>query len=50
MEFIEEWPDIRDPVNVYVDENDAVWVVSAALNRIMKYNLDGVLQYHWGVD
>ena len=47
-EFIEEWPDIQDPVNVYIDENDAVWVLSAALNRIMKYNRDGVLQYFWG--
>jgi peptidylamidoglycolate lyase len=46
--FIEQWPDITDPVGVYVDENESVWVVSAALNRILKYNRDGVLQYHWG--
>ena len=47
-EFIEEWPDIQDPVNVYIDENDAVWVLSASNNRIMKYNLEGELQYFWG--
>ena len=46
--FIEEWPDVTDPVGVFIDETDAVWVVSAALNRILKYNRDGVLQYHWG--
>lgn len=47
-EFIEEWPDISDPVGVYVDEHNAVWVVSGRLNRLLKYNRDGVLQYHWG--
>ena len=47
-EFIEEWPDITDPVGIFIDENDAVWVISAAVNRILRYNLDGVLQYHWG--
>jgi peptidylamidoglycolate lyase len=46
--FIEEWPDISDPVGIYIDENEAVWVVSGRLNRILKYNLDGHLQYHWG--
>jgi len=48
-EFIEEWPDISDPVGVFIDENDAVWVISAMLNRILRYNLDGELQYHFGV-
>jgi len=48
-EFIEEWPDISDPVGVFIDENHAVWVISARLNRLLKYNRDGELQYHWGV-
>ena len=48
-EFIEEWPDISDPVGVFADESDAVWVISAKLNRILKYSRDGELQYHWGV-
>lgn len=47
-EFIEQWPDISDPVGVFIDENDAVWVISAKLNRILKYNRDGELQYYWG--
>ncbi len=46
--FLEEWPDITDPVGVYIDENEAVWVISATLNRILKYDRDGRLQYHWG--
>ena len=47
-EFIEEWPNIYDPVGVIVDENDDVWVLSARLNRILKYNKQGELLYHWG--
>ncbi len=48
-EFIEEWPDISDPVGVFTDEHDAVWVISARLNRLLKYDTEGRLQYHWGV-
>ena len=47
-EFIEEWTDISDPVGVFIDENDGVWVISAKLNRILKYSRDGELQYYWG--
>ena len=47
-EFIEEWPDISDPVGVYVDESNGVWVISAVLNRILKYNRDGELQTYFG--
>jgi sugar lactone lactonase YvrE len=47
-EFIEEWPDVSDPVGVFIDERDAVWVISATLNRLLKYNRDGELQYYWG--
>ena len=48
-EFIEEWDDVHDPVNVWVDQNDAVWVVSASHNRILKYTREGEFQYGWGV-
>jgi hypothetical protein len=47
-EFIEEWPGVIDPVGIFITEEQDVWVVSAALNRLLKYNTDGVLQYHWG--
>lgn len=47
-EFIEEWPDVSDPVGIFIDERDAVWVISARLNRILKYDLNGALQYYWG--
>lgn len=47
-EFVEEWPGVIDPVGIYVDESEAVWVVSAALNRLLKYDTQGILQYYWG--
>ncbi len=47
-EFIEEWPDIYDPVNIWLDEDGWVWVISARLNRVLKYSTAGQLQYHWG--
>jgi peptidylamidoglycolate lyase len=47
-EFIEEWPNVEDPVGVYIDERDGVWVISAAQNRILKFNTQGVLQHGFG--
>jgi streptogramin lyase len=47
-EFIEEWPDVSDPVGIFIDESDWVWVISARLNRILKYGRGGELQYYWG--
>ena len=46
--FIEEWPDITDPVGVFIDEHHAVWVISASLHRLLKYSRDGELQHSWG--
>jgi sugar lactone lactonase YvrE len=47
-QLIEEWPDVTNPAGVYIDENEAVWVVSATLNRLIKYNKQGELQYYFG--
>jgi sugar lactone lactonase YvrE len=47
-EFVEEWPGVIDPVGIFITEEDDVWVVSAALNRLMKFNTQGQLLYHWG--
>ncbi|MSR35584.1 MAG: hypothetical protein EXR95_02915 [Gemmatimonadetes bacterium] len=46
--FIEEWPGVIDVVGIFIDESEAVWVVSAAMNRLLKYNTQGQLLYHWG--
>jgi hypothetical protein len=47
-QFVEEWPDIHDPVNIYIDENEAVWVADGTLNRILKFSLEGELLDHFG--
>jgi len=47
-EFLEEWPGVIDPVGIYIDESEAVWVVSAALNRLLKYTTQGQLEVYWG--
>ena len=47
-EYIEEWPDIYDPVAIFIDESDAVWVLDATLNRMLKYSLAGELLDYWG--
>ncbi len=46
--FVEEWPNISDPVGIFIDENDAVWVLSAKLNRILKFSMQGELLYYFG--
>jgi hypothetical protein len=46
--FVEEWPDIWDPVAIMVDVNDFVWVLDATLNRILKYNMNGQLLDYFG--
>jgi hypothetical protein len=47
-QFVEEWPGVIDPVGIFVDNSEAIWVVSAALNRLLKYNTKGELLYHFG--
>ena len=32
----------------YIDESYGVWVLDATLNRLLKYDRDGRLQYTWG--
>jgi hypothetical protein len=46
--FIEQWPDIFDPVNIMIDDKDAVWVADGTLNRILKYSLEGELLDYFG--
>ena len=47
-EFVEEWPNVTNPAGIYMDEDENVWVVSATLNRLVKYNKQGVFQNYFG--
>ena len=46
--LIEEWPDIYDPVGLYIDESESVWVLDATLNRLLRFDLEGRLLDYWG--
>jgi hypothetical protein len=47
-EFVEEWPDIKGPTGIYIDERENAWVLSTTLNQILQFNLNGELQYQFG--
>ncbi|MBI4519693.1 MAG: hypothetical protein HY701_02555 [Gemmatimonadetes bacterium] len=47
-EYIEEWPNIYDPVGIFIDENEMLWVLDATLNRMLKYSREGELLDYWG--
>jgi DNA-binding beta-propeller fold protein YncE len=47
-EYIEEWPDIFDPVNIYIDQSESVWVADGTLNRILKFSTEGELLDYFG--
>jgi hypothetical protein len=42
------WPDINSPACVWVDESNSVWVCGRTTNRMLKYDTQGHLLYHWG--
>ena len=47
-QFIEEWRNIFDPVNIMIDQNESVWVADGTLNRILKYSTQGELLDYFG--
>ena len=47
--FIDQWPNIRKPSYIHITKDGALWVVSGAGNRILKYDMNGKLQTWWGM-
>jgi hypothetical protein len=47
-EFIEEWPEVTNPAGLYMDEDENVWVVSATLNRLVKFSKEGEFLTYFG--
>ena len=47
-EFVEAWPDIFDPVDMFITEDQSIWVMDGSVQRLLKYDRTGQLQYHWG--
>ena len=46
--WVATWPNIASPACVWVDESNAVWVCGRTTNRMLKYDTEGHLLYHWG--
>ena len=46
--WVATWPDIASPACVWVDESNSVWVCGRTTNRMLKYDTEGHLLYHWG--
>jgi DNA-binding beta-propeller fold protein YncE len=48
--YLDEWDNVRSPAFLMVSaDNKSLWVASNGENRIVKYDLNGVLQTSWGV-
>ena len=47
-QFIEEWPDIKGPTGIHIDQSEQIWVMSTTLNQISQYSTEGVLEYQFG--
>jgi sugar lactone lactonase YvrE len=45
---LDTWPGIRFPNHVIATPNDGVWVSDGTNARLLKYDTNGTLQYHWG--
>jgi hypothetical protein len=47
--FLDQWPNIRDPWDVHVTADQRyVWVADGQLNKFLKFDKSGHLLYSWG--
>jgi hypothetical protein len=46
--FLDQWPNIRNPYTIRISEDGYAWISSGVLNEFLKYDLNGKLLYHWG--
>ena len=47
--FLDEWPNIRSPTHIMVSADNFVWVSDLETSKLLKYDTNGRLLYHWGV-
>ena len=40
-QFIDEWPDIKGPPGIYIDQSEQVWVMPTTLGQISQYRCGG---------
>ena len=47
--YLREWDNIRSPAFLQVSaDNKSIWVASNGADRLVKYDMNGVLQTYWG--
>ncbi|RPI51768.1 MAG: 6-bladed beta-propeller [Acidobacteria bacterium] len=46
--FLDQWTDIPHPYFLYMSEDQHLWVGDGVVHKILKFDLDGRLQYSWG--
>jgi DNA-binding beta-propeller fold protein YncE len=46
--YLDAFPNIQQPYNIRISEDQYLWVFSGPLDKMLKYDLDGHLLYAWG--
>jgi DNA-binding beta-propeller fold protein YncE len=46
--YLDEWPDIRQPYDILMTDDQHLWVSDGVTNKILKYDLTGKLLSAWG--
>ena len=46
--YLDAFPNIQQPYNIRISEDQFLWVFSGPLDKMLKYDLNGHLLYAWG--
>jgi len=46
--YLDEWPDIRRPIDLLITADQRMWVADLDTNKILQYDLNGKLLSSWG--
>jgi len=46
--WLDAFPNIQQPYNIRISDDQFLWVFSGPLDKMLKYDLDGHLLYAWG--
>jgi 6-bladed beta-propeller len=47
-QYLDQWPNIRQPFHIMISADQHLWVVDGMTNKFLKYDLNGKLLYSWG--
>jgi DNA-binding beta-propeller fold protein YncE len=46
--YIDQWPNIRQPYHIMITNDNHLWVADGTTNKFLKYDLNGKLLSSWG--